>query len=258
MIVDDALTLRVTKEILKILQNGQISGSISGPVSVADKPKLLVAGPLDVLSEGCRAWLAENYDLTPISGLNVGAWPKAPLLTTSLSLQALVQVASGDEGCTTEGRALLSALLEGRPAVALAEGTASRRLPPTAPRVFVSMYQTSETILQNAGLVIAAEKDLPAALKGPNPALKAVGTPFPAPSCGYSGGSPTSACGSLPKGEMGGLPRNQIRVFTEAVVASLFPTEGQGSLRLNKGDILTPLAKDYLSSKKIPVIKEQS
>jgi ethanolamine utilization cobalamin adenosyltransferase len=36
-------------------------------------------------------------------------------------------------------------------------------------------------------------------------------------------------------------------------VASLFPEEGGGELELGPGDILTPLAKDYLSAKRIPI-----
>jgi hypothetical protein len=257
--IDDALVREVTQEILKLLKN-----STGAPAPAADRPKLLLAGPVEVLSEDRRAWLDRNFELVPLSGLNVAGWPKAPLLLTSLSLQALVQTASGDEGCTTEGRALLSALLDGRPAVAVAEGTASRRLPRTTPRVFASLYQTAETILRNAGLAVVSEKDVPAALArsdaaGPAGAAFREGTtagPTPAPGAFPSAGSAGFA-GAAGTGGSGGTARKG-RVLTESIVAALFPEADSGRLELKPGDVLTPLAKDHLSAKRIPVIKEQA
>jgi hypothetical protein len=164
------------------------------------------------------------------------------LLILSLGLQALVQVASGDEGCTEEGRALLSALIDDRPAVALSAGVAWRSLPPTAPRVLISLYQTAEALLKNAGLVIARESDLISALSG-----KAF-RPQDAAVSGWGRPAPSDWTGERAGG--------RVRVLTESAVSNLFPEGSGGPLKLLRGDVLTPLACDWLLAKKIPVIKE--
>ncbi|MDR1308318.1 MAG: hypothetical protein LBL95_00170 [Deltaproteobacteria bacterium] len=232
MIINDELVTRITEEILRRLR-----AAGQGQAPAAKRPPLLVVGPLSALGQGCRDALAARFDLVPISGLSQDGRPEAPLLVTSLGLQALVQVASGDEGCTEEGRAILSALIAGRPAVALESGLAWRSLPPTAPRVLLSLYQTSEALLKNAGLRIAPESGLlPALTDGPAPA-PAAGGPQP--------GAP--ACCPAPRGA---------RVLTESAVSALFPEGSTGTLRLARGDILTPLARDLLLARKIAVSRE--
>ncbi|MDR2300600.1 MAG: hypothetical protein LBF38_00905 [Deltaproteobacteria bacterium] len=238
MIIDDELVTRVTDEILKLLkakasQAGQTGpGPVTAPVTdpgAKSRPTLMVVGPLDALSEKGQGVLAENFSIMPIRGLDQSGRPKAPLLITSLGLQALVQVASGDEGCTEEGRALLSNLLEGRSVAALESGVAWRKLGPLAPRVLVSLYRSAEATLVSAGLKIVPESGLIRAL---------------------------CAQGTLGGGVAKGYPGGQgSRVLTESVVKNLFPDGAVGPLELRPGDILTPLGRDYLASKKIDIVK---
>jgi hypothetical protein len=262
VIIDDALVIKVTDQILKLIKasgglptgtdpagtgpagavppaNGQTAGISLG----AAKPPLMIVGPTAALSEKCLAALAERFSLVPISGLDQRGRPKAPLLVTSLGLQALVQVASGDEGCTEEGRAILSALLESRPVAALEAGVAWRAIPQTAPRGLVSLYRKAEATLVSFGLKIVPESGL----------LRALGSK---PGSGYSGSShtspgclsPTAAC---PTGPGRGQSR---RVLTESVVKNLFPEGTGGPLELSRGDVLTPLARDWLSANRIAIV----
>jgi hypothetical protein len=223
--------IRVTKEILKLMD---ASGRKPEPGPVAKTP-LLVAGPLSALSSGCQATLSDRFELIQVTGLDQRSLPLAPLLVTSLGLQALVQVASGDEGCTTEGRAILSALIGGRTAVALETGLAWRSLPPTAPSVFVSLYRSAEAVLKSAGLRIVRESELLDVLCGGPPSIGAAQT--------------TTPCPAIPEAR-------GVRVLTESIVSNLFPEGSCGTLTLRRGDILTPLARDLLLARKITVNKE--
>jgi hypothetical protein len=243
--ITDELVTRVTNEILRLIGASGQGAAIAPPgcpsgAEACRKPPLLVVGPQSALSEGCLASLASHFELVPIRGLDQGGRPKAPLLVTSLGLQALVQVASGDEGCTEEGRAILAALLDGQPAVALESGLAWRALTQAAPRALVSLYQTAETHLKNAGLKIAKENELLAALTGK-------------PSTALSWSGPAGRQSPCPQQAE---PRKIVRVLTEPVVSNLFPNGSGGPLLLKPGDILTPLARDWLLARKIQVTKE--
>jgi hypothetical protein len=193
------------------------------------------------------------------------------LLVTSLGLQALVQVASGDEGCTDEGRAILSALIEGRPVAALESGLAWRALPQTTPRVLLSIYQTAESQLKMAGLKIVREIDLPAALSVKFSPGRTTASSWGAATSGGGPSGPQSSCpacssnlaGSNLAGSVGparsaaevSKPKT-VRVLTESVVANLFPNGTGGTLTLQPGDLLTPLARDWLLANKVAVVKE--
>ncbi|MDR2386818.1 MAG: hypothetical protein LBE80_04435 [Deltaproteobacteria bacterium] len=235
MIIDEQLVTRVTNEILKLLKAKGAPASPPGPPAPepakpeAAKATLMVVGPLSALSEKTQSLLAEKFSLLPIRGLDQSGRPQAPLLITALGLQALVQVASGDEGCTEEGRALLSALLEARAVWALEAGLAWRKLSPLAPRVLVSIYRSAEATLVSAGLKIVPESGLMEALGQKNP-LALVSTK---PRAGQSS-----------------------RVLTESILKNLFPEGALGPLELRPGDILTPLGRDYLLAKKIPILKK--
>ncbi|MDR1297621.1 MAG: hypothetical protein LBO05_09690 [Deltaproteobacteria bacterium] len=239
MFIDEALVVKVTNEIVR-----RITAGAAVPQAAAARGVLLLAGPTGSLTPACLDQLSKSRDIRQLSGLDAASWPKAPLLVTRLGLQALVQVASGDEGCTTEGRALLHALLEGRPALALKSGIAWRSLPPAAPRVFLTIYQTAETTLKNAGLKIVDEGEIAAALAaGQNPFVQ-TGPAQSFNSCAH--GVPVPPSGPAKSG----------KVYAESSVAAMFPAGSAGSLTLRPGDILTPLARDYLTANKIPVDRQ--
>ncbi|MDR1546162.1 MAG: hypothetical protein LBU12_05525 [Deltaproteobacteria bacterium] len=232
MQIDDALVELVTTEILKRLKAASDGAAVPAP-----RTPLLTVGSLDGLAPQTRAALEARHEITPAEGREPGQWPPAPVLLTSLGLQALVRTAQGDEGCTVEGMVLLSALLEGRRAVALEEGLVWRRHKDTAPRSLVSVYLACEAALKNAGLRIVDESRLLDALADPAAGRPSNLTPLP----------PNLTPNLTPR----------TRVLTETRVQELFPpSTGPEArvLRLTPGDVLTPLARDWLLAKKIAVV----
>jgi ethanolamine utilization protein len=223
MEITDELVQKITAELWRRI----------GPEAPAPRarPRLLLAGGLEILSPEARAEIEKHFELkaAPEDGR---ALPEAEaVLVTSLSIQALVRVAAGDEGCTTEGRALLAALLEGRPAAVLTSGLAWRRYQGTAPRPLLDRYVRCEDVLASYGVKLVDEAEIIAALLGRS----------------AQEGRPAQASAAAPPA------RNRRRVVNETEVRSLCPVAGGPgqTLKLSPGDILTPLALDYVQSLKI-------
>jgi ethanolamine utilization protein len=237
VIVSDELVTTITNEILRRLN---LPSGVKNPglqTASQEKKPLLTVGPLDVLSESNLASIKKRYEIYTIDAWEASGLPCAPLLMTSLGLQALCRVACGDEGCTVEGRALLSALLEGRTAVVLNSGIVWHNYKNTAPKTLLAAYQAHEAALKNAGVKFVSQDDILAALEGPKvPAWS------PCLSPNYQAVCPATVKAG--------------QVYTESKVQQLFPPDsGPGQFKLHPGDILTPLAKDYLLGQKITIAK---
>jgi ethanolamine utilization protein len=239
VIVNDELVTKITNEILRRLNSPGLKAADGKP---AKKP-LLTVGPLESLSVPVQTALKERYEICSVDTWESSDLPSAPLLMTTLGLQALCRVASGDEGCTIEGRVLLSALLEGRTAVLLNTGLVWRRFKDTAPKVLEANYLSYESTLRSAGLKIVSNDEILTALEGPlAPAWSPSLSPLYQAIC--------------PAAQTKTARAVRGRVLTENCVQELFPKgSGPGEFKLNCGDILTPLAKDYLLAQKITVTK---
>jgi hypothetical protein len=231
MIITDALVELVTAEILKRVEAGRLGAPSDAPAARKRSP-LLTVGSLDALDPGVRNALEARFDFVVIDRWDCGELPKAPALLTRLGLQALTRTAAGDEGCTVEGRVLLWALLNGQRAAVLEEGLVWRRHRDAAPPTLVSIYLRCEAVLKSAGLRIVDQNRLLEALTGAIDARPGVRTE---------------------------LSRARGRVLTENEVRALFPASGDPGtrvLRLGAGDVLTPLARDWLAAERIPVGKD--
>jgi ethanolamine utilization protein len=248
--VEDELVDIITNEILRRLtakSAGHSPSSVSLESASADltekKPKLpfLIVGPLVSLSPQSLTYLKDNFDLIEITSLEPPKYPPAPLLATFLSLQALTRVSCGDDGCTIEGRALISALLEGRPTAVLDKGIVWRSYAQSAPKALISSYIQSENALKSFGLKFLSDFEIPDFARSVS--LKP-----------YLKSAPPLASDNL---NCRAFAPNEKRVITESAVKELFPTTkaGDAVFELKKSDLLTPLAKDYLLSRKIRIIE---
>jgi hypothetical protein len=226
MQITDELVSRITSALLERL---------GGPAAVPSaKPRLCLAGGAGALEAAVLAELKAHYEVSEFTDYGQPPPEQAAVLATSLSLQALVRLAEGDEGCTPEGRALLTALLNGRPAAVLREGLAWRRYLNSAPRALTARYARCEQILQSYGLrLVEARPGLAAALAGASggcgPVLPAAAT--------FTGG--------------------RRRVLTETEVMAACPASGGPgqTLDLETGALLTPLARDYILAMKINLVR---
>lgn len=236
MQISDELIKHITNELMK-----RLSGKATS------KPLLHLVGSREHLSTVCLSQIQECFEIYEHCSWEDQLPASASVLITSLSLQALTRVASGDEGCTVEGRALLAALLNGQPVAALKDGLMWRRYMSTAPKGLLNRYAHYETILQGYGLKLVDESEVTAALLG-NRSEK---WPLSAPQetlgrIGYSGPEPSAA-----------KPQRGRRVISEAdIIAECPVAKGLGqTLCLGSDDILTPLARDYALTMKIDLIK---
>jgi hypothetical protein len=247
MEITDELVSRITAELWRRL------GPESGPA--AARPRLLVVGDPAALSPAARDEILKYFEVleNPAPGLpfmrrqedenlkyfeglenpaDCGAsFTADSVLVTSLSLQALVRVAAGEEGCTPEGRALLAALLQGRPAAVLKSGLIWRRCQGAAPRPLLDRYVRCEDLLVSYGVKLVDEAEIISALLG-----RSAGRVRPVSAPAVSG-----------------RPSGRRRVLTEAEVRAACPVAGGSgqTLRLGPGDFLTPLARDYVQSLKL-------
>jgi hypothetical protein len=231
--VRDELVDRIVAEIVKrVAAKEAAAQSPSPPPCPAAKPPLLVSGPLGALAPETAAALSAQFDIVAAESFDTSGLPRAPLLMTGLGLQALVRVSQGDEGCTVEGRLLLEALLEGRRAVILEGGIVWRRHQGTAPKPLIASYLACEAALASCGALIRPDSLILEALKAP------IGPP--------------AAPAAPARCQAPGLPPRAGRVLSEARVRELFPRgTGPATLELSPGDVLTPLARDYLLAQKI-------
>jgi hypothetical protein len=242
--IPEELVAKVTEEIIRRLAAGSPPAP-AAPASGGPRPDLIVVGPpsdpLGRLPAEAAQAVKSAYAIHPVCSFEAEGLPKVPVLLPCLPIQPLVRVAYGDEGCTVEGRQLLCALLEGRKAVVWEDGIVWRRYAQTAPKSLVAIWRRCEAALMEAGVcIVSAGEILPALSGGPKAA------PGPLPPAWSGAGQrigPDSA-----------LPPSSSRVLTEAKVMELFPKgSGPGSLSLAPGELLTPLAKDWLAAQKIQI-----
>ena len=233
MQISDDLIKHITRELMKRL------GS-----QAAEKPLLHLVGSREDMSTPALARLQDNFEVHEHRDWEEALPSNASVLITKLGIQALVRVAEGDEGCTVEGRALLTALLNGQPVAALKDGLVWRRYLSTAPRGLLNRYTHCESVLQSYGLKLVGEDEVAAALLGrrPDSAPLAPAAMPPQP---------------LPEAAFTFKPRRGRRVISEADLMNECPVaKGSGqSLRLGPGDLLTPLANDYARAMQIDIIK---
>lgn len=241
MQISDDLVTHITRELMKRIGDGS-SAPTAGPAS---KPLLHLVGRREDLSTPALARLQEIFEIKEHREWEDELPPTAAVLITSLGLQALVRVAEGDEGCTVEGRALLTALLNGQPAAALKDGLVWRRYRQTAPRGLLARYAQCEQTLQSYGLKLVDETQAAEALLGrARPGLNAP-LIMAGPACSPP---PSFAPARSASGR---------RVLSEACVMESCPASGGPgqTLRLEPGDVLTPLARDYILAQKINLVK---
>lgn len=239
MQISDDLIQHITRELMK-----RLAADSPSALTAAAKPLLHLVGSRGDLSTPALARLHEYFEVCEHLNWEDELPREASVLITSLNIQALVRVTEGDEGCTVAGRALLAALLNGQPVAALKDGLVWRRYLSTAPKGLLARYGHCENVLQGYGLKLVDEDQVVEALLGrplsapQSPQIRpAVPLPEPAPAFSPS-----------PSGR---------RVLSEASVMAACPaSQGLGqTLRLEAGDVLTPLAQDYILAMKINMVK---
>jgi hypothetical protein len=235
MELDDTLVTLITNELLKRLHNESFLDKVGGvPVSPAvKKPPLVLIGGITGLQPGTVSALESRYDIRYQDGLE-GVPDDALVLVTSMSIRALVRLAQGDDGDTPEGAGLLWALLRGKQPVIREEGMIWRTFSARIPPALADTYRGYERKLGGYGVQIVNEAGIPAALGGVVPPSVPVQT-APAPA------------------ERVKKPGK--RVITEMdLIRECPPAKGKGqSFEMGPGDILTPLARDYVSAMHIDI-----
>lgn len=240
MQISDDLISYITRELVKRLGWTGETSSLS-----VEKPRLRLVGPREAISVPTLIKIEEKFDIHDHKLWDEELPAGASVLITSLSIQALVRVAEGDEGCTVEGRTLLNALLRGQPVAALKDGLVWRRYRSTAPKGLSAKYIHYENVLQSYGLKLVDEDQIVEALLGR--------LPSPSRTVGFNPVPPTL---QAPK-TFSAAPGGGRKVISENDIMAACPIsggEGQ-SLRLGPADILTPLAQDYVKTMKINIIK---
>ncbi len=237
MQISDDLVQHITRELMKRL------GPQATLADPAAKPLLHLVGRREDLGTPALAKIQAGFDVREHRLWDEELPPAASVLITSLGLEALVRVAGGDQGSTVDGRVLLTALLNGQPVAALKDGLVWRRYQNTAPKALLAHYHHCENVLVSYGLKLVDEDEVTAALTGRPPQEARAGVSKPA------GHQPTRS----PSAWSGGGKK----VLSESDVMALCPVsggEGQ-TLSLSPGEILTPLAQDYVLSMKINLIR---
>jgi hypothetical protein len=242
MNISAELVDHITRELIKRL-NPAAPPPAAAPPAAAPKPLLHLVGRAADLGAPALARLRERFIVREHLDWDEPLPPEASVLITTLNIQALVRVAEGDEGCTVEGRALLAALLNGQPAAALKDGLVWRRYLATAPKALLARYSRCESALLGYGLKLTDEDGAAEALLGRSPAA-----PPPVVLASARPGPPPAR----PK------PAGGRRVLAESDVAAACPAAGgpDQTLRLSPGDLLTPLAQDYVLAMKINLVRD--
>jgi len=241
MQISDDLIQHITSELLK-----RLGGSIPATIEAGNKPLMHLVGRREDLSAPALARIEEYFEVHEHLKWEDALPPTASVLIVNLNIQALVRVAEGDEGCTVEGRALMGAILNGQPVAALKEGLVWRRYLSTAPKGLLARYGHCENVLQGYGLKLVDDNQVVEALLG-RP-LAGSNSPQIKP----------AAPGPEPLAPVLIPSASGRRVLSEAGVMAACPaSQGLGqTLRLNPGDLLTPLARDYILAMKINVVKD--
>jgi hypothetical protein len=232
MKIDDALVTAITRELLKRLGNNE-------DFSLGVTKPLVITGSDSDLQSSTRTSLEAEYAIQWHTSLEALFPDNAEVLVPKLSIQALVRLAEGDAGCTPEGAALLWALLRGKRPVILEEGIEWRGFKETLSPALTSKFNAHEKTLASYGAVFVREADVLCALAGGTPARCA----GPAGS-----GKPVPVFPS----PVGGKRK---RVIGEVELIRLCPESGGfgQALEIGLGDILTPLANDYVAKMQITV-----
>jgi ethanolamine utilization protein len=218
MEIDDKVVSFITRELLKRL--GQ---------DFSEKiPLAIIGGPL---SPAALAAVDDRYAVSAQDSLDPDFSDNAVILVTKLSIQALVRVAEGDPGCTPEGHGLLWAALRGKTPYVLEEGIEWRAFSTQMPRALHDKYAACEQKLTSYGVKIIKEADIGKALS--------------------AGSSAKASPVSLP------VRTGAKKVITEMELSRLCPeSKGKGqTLIIGSADIITPLARDYITAMSITVRK---
>jgi ethanolamine utilization protein len=224
MQIDDKVVSYITRELLKRL--GQ---------DLSEKVPLAVIG--GSLSTTALAAVESRYAVSTQDSLDPDFSGNTVVLVTKLSIQALVRVAEGDPGCTAEGHALLWAILRGKKAYVLEEGIEWRSFSTQMPGALHAQYTACEQKLAGYGVKIIREADIGTALSG-----KAAPQVSP---------HPVQSVPSV------AVNKGTKQVITELELSRLCPaSKGKGqTLVIGSADILTPLARDYITAMSITVTK---
>ena len=248
MIITDDLVATITAEIIRRLSGSEAPKPAAASIGL--KPDLIVTGPpgdpLGRLPEGVALAIKAAYAIHPVNSFDAEGLPKVPVLLPVLPIQPLVRVANGDEGCTIEGRQLLCALLEGRTAVVWEDGIVWRRYEKTAPKSLISIWRGCEESLKEAGAKLVPSDGILSALSGRAPLSPA--------SCLAPAGLIPAWSGAAQRTNERISTEGPARVLTEAKVKEMRPPGSEPRvLALRPGDVLTPLARDYLAAQKIRI-----
>jgi hypothetical protein len=236
MEINDSLVTMITQELLKRLQAGS---SLAKGIEKEEKSPLVLIGGSSALSPAVLAALESRFAIIPHDSPDAGFPEDALVLVTKMSVQALVRVAEGDEGCTPEGYGLLWAVFRGKNPVVLEEGMAWRAFGGTMPKALLEKYRGHERALAAYGIRIVKEAGIAAALSGE------ASPPCPA--------QPVLEAAPVPAGPETRPPGK--RVFSERELMLACPeANGHGqTFAIGPKDILTPLAADYATRMRIVI-----
>jgi ethanolamine utilization protein len=237
MQIDDKVVSFITKELLKRL--GQ--DFFSSDPGEAEKVPLVIIGGSSSLGAAALSAAENRYSITAQETLEPDFADNVLILVTKLSIQALVRVAEGDPGCTPEGHGLLWAILRGKKAFVLEEGIEWRRFSTQMPRALHEKYAACEQKLASYGVKIIREADIGAVLSTGSSGKAALSAPLP----------PVQGASSI------SVNPGTKRVITELELSQLCPvSKGKGqTLLVGSADIITPLARDYITAMSITVSK---
>lgn len=229
----------INKDLIEYI-TAQLMKRLPGLTARPPRPILYIVGGHNCLSPSILGQLEEKFSIYDHDVFALPESPDAPILLARLSIQALVRVADGDEGCSVDGHVLLNALLTGRTVAVLESGIQWRQYMSTMPQALRSLYERYENQLKSYGLNIVTENGLIETLTRPMPAR-------------WMAFSEAEVCKSTSRQ----LVTSQ-KLLTEADVMNLCQAvKGSGrNLVVEPGTIITPLAQDYIKAKKINLIQK--
>ena len=213
------LTERVIREVLRRMD------AASAPVCPApERPRALVLGDLP----GAGAALFSRYTLVSAEHYDGDICPYAWVLVTRLTSGRLADLALGrDEGA--ELQAVADALLTGKPVWILPDAFYHRGHSKTANSAYYQMLEGYVRRLETFGVRVGQLAELEQSLQEPV-------------------GSRETAC---PKPAASTAPVGK-KLITARDAQELVKS-GQGRVRLEKGTLLTPSAKDVLTGAKVQI-----
>lgn len=231
----DLLVKNVLEELKKRLAQESITKQREKSAAIPPAKRALVIGEL---SSDERLLLSNDYELLTVKNSlgqsqdQYGSSTEEDLcqscqifIAATLSVSALAQAAAGCP-VSSDARALVSALLLGKQVYLLENGIEYRRYRPTAHKTLYSLYQRYEDMLLNAGARIV-------------PDLTCLRDVL---NCPFSEDASHTWVDFTAR-----------RIVTESDILKVKKSSG---LLLGASTILTPLARDYIESHRLPIRRQ--